>query len=65
MLQEIRHDISNFLYTTFEFVMFLVHKPYKFPTEIFKGMFFYINILGFKVHYVCWISMLVPALENY
>ena len=65
MLQEIRHDISNFLYTTFEFTICLLYKPYKFPTEIFKVMFFYINILGFIVDYVCWISMLVPALENY
>jgi len=45
MLQEFPFDLLICIYRTFELKNSLLKKLYKFPTEIFRGMFFYIRFM--------------------
>ena len=65
MLQTLPCDLLIFKYPTFQFKILLRYKPYKFPTEIFVGMFFFIQFYVSLWMSVYWISIFMLSLEKY
>jgi hypothetical protein len=60
MLLELTPDLLIFKYPSFEVKISLDFKPYRFLTETFVVVIFYIYILGFLVD-VCWFDLHIGA----
>jgi hypothetical protein len=50
MIQELPDDLLIFIHPTLQLKFCPHYKPYKFPSEVFGGMFLWFKFLGFLVH---------------